>query len=350
MDTYSRILVRATNWIGDAVMSLPALAAVRRRYPAAHIAVLARPWVADLYRHEPFADEIIPYTPSRGLKRWQAAGRALRAKRFECAVLLQNAFDAAAVVRWAGIPRRIGYRRDGRGWLLTDAVPLPKPGSIPPHESYYYLELLRRIGWVDALPDAPKVRLEGADQAREAGRARFDAEGLGTLIGVSPGAAYGSAKRWLAESFIEASARLAAELRGTVALFGSAAESELCEFIRSELHRRGFHARSYAGATGLAEYIERAAACRVYLTNDSGAMHIASALGVPTVAVFGSTNPVTTGPASESAIVMREEVECSPCMLRECPFDHACMKAVTPQRVARAALDLLQREGSGHAV
>ena len=320
------IVIRATNWVGDAVMSLPAMAAVRSRFPDARIAVLARPWVADLYRLTAVADEVIEYPRDIG---WREAARQLKERKFECALLLQNAFEAALIARWAGIPRRIGYARDARGWLLTDAVRVPQKGSIPPHESYYYLELLRRVGWGEALPDEPLVRLEGVDAETE------------NVIGVSPGAAYGGAKRWMAESFIETAARLSAELKATVALFGSKDERALCEAIRQELERRGVSVRNDAGSTSLAEFIRRAAACRVFLTNDSGAMHIASALGVPTVAVFGATNPVTTGPTGANSVVVREDVECSPCLLRECPIDHRCMTRVTPERVFETALRIL---------
>src|ERR1051326_8117420 len=139
----SRILIRATNWVGDAVMSLPALRALRQRFPQAHIAILAKPWVADLYRREPFCDELIPYTAKTLADKW-AAARDLRSRSFDTAILLQNAFEAAALAYLAGIPERIGYARDGRGFLLTRAVPVPSAGEIARHERFYYLELLRR--------------------------------------------------------------------------------------------------------------------------------------------------------------------------------------------------------------
>jgi heptosyltransferase-2 len=156
---------------------------------------------------------------------------------------------------------------------------------------------------------------------------------------VSPGAAFGSAKRWLPERFAEAADRVARELGGTVAIFGSKDERELCASVAAAI---AAPARNFAGETSLAEFIDLAAACRVYLTNDSGAMHIASALGVPTVAVFGATNEVTTGPTGPLARVIREPVECSPCLQRECPIDHRCMTRVESARVAQAALDLLR--------
>jgi heptosyltransferase-2 len=347
-----KILVRATNWVGDAVMSLPALAALRAHFPSAHIAMLARPWVADLYRHEPFADEIIPYQPGsgwQGIQNRRAAARALQQQQFDCALLLQNAFDAAFITWLARIPRRIGYARDGRGLLLTDAIARPRRGALPPHESFYYLELLRQIGWLDALPAEALIRLEGRFQARAAGQQRWlDMGWTGPVIGVSPGAAYGNAKRWLPERFAEAAARIAVDAGARVALFGSGAEKQIAEDIRLDLERRGVEARNFAGATSLGEFIERAAACALVLTNDSGAMHIASALDVPTVTVFGATNHVTTGPTGPRARIVRHDVDCSPCMLRECPLDHRCMKAVSAAEVADVALELLQIRGSEH--
>ena len=343
-----RILVRATNWVGDAVMSLPALQALRKRYPEAHIAVLARPWVAGLYGREPFSDEIIPYTSPRGARdlagKWRVA-QDLRRRRFDAAVLLQNAFEAAMIVWLAGIPRRIGYNRDGRGGLLTDPIDVPKPGDTPRHERYYYLELLRRAGILDTVPEVEAIRLDGAPAAREQGIRRFRELGFaGDAIGVSPGAAYGPAKRWLPERFAEAAVRLARELGAGVAVFGSAGEKDLCEAVRSMVVGQGVRAENLGEKTSLEEFIELAAACCVYLTNDSGAMHIASALGVPTVAVFGATDHTGTGPAGPLARVVREPVDCSPCLLLECPIDHPCMTLVSAERVVREALEVMGRE------
>jgi len=299
---YKKILVRATNWLGDAVMSLPALRALRQRFPDSEIAILAKPWVADLYHRESFCDRMIPYTPRTLGQKW-AAGRALARENFDCAILLQNAFEAAAVAYLAGIPERIGYARDGRGLLLTRAVSVPSKGEIPRHERFYYLELLHRAGILDTLPENDRIRLDGAPQARAAGIARFDQLGMGeTVVGMSPGAAYGSAKRWLPEHFAEAAGKVAGELSASVAIFGSKEERELCDTIAAAIPGR---VHNFAGETTLAEYIDLAAACRVYLTNDSGGMHVASALGVPTVAIFGATDDVATGPTGPLARVVR---------------------------------------------
>jgi lipopolysaccharide heptosyltransferase II len=331
---FTKILVRATNWVGDAVMSIPALRALRDRFPQAEIAILARPWVADLYASQPFADRVIPYTAPRGTEGLAAKLRAARdlcRERFDCAILLQNAFEAAAIAALAGIPERIGYARDGRAWLLTRPIGVPHPGEIPRHECFYYLELLRRAGITETLPASGEIRLEAAAPPPGNGP-----------IGVSPGAAYGSAKRWLPENFAAAAIQLAHETKAPVAVFGTPDERALCQQVAESIARRGIEVHNYAGETALARFIELAAACRVFLTNDSGAMHIASAAGVPTVAIFGATDDLATGPTGPRARVIREPVDCSPCLLRECPIDHRCMTRVAPGRVVDAARELME--------
>jgi heptosyltransferase II len=343
---FSKILIRATNWVGDAVMSLPAIRAVHARFPEAEIVVLARPWVADLYARETAISRVIPYDAASGFHELSGklrVARALRREKFDCAILLQNAFEAAAIVRLAGIPRRIGYARDGRGMLLTDSIPVPRAGEVPRHERFYYIEMLRRAKLIEQMPPSDAIRLEGADAARASGGRRFAQLNItAPVVGVSPGAAYGTAKRWLPERFAEAAVQTARAQGGSVAFFGSAGERELCQTVAQMVAQAGVAGHNLAGATTLREFIELAAACRVFLTNDSGAMHIASALGVPTVAVFGATDDSTTGPTGALARVVREPVECSPCLLRECPIDHRCMTRVPAGRVAEVALDLLR--------
>ena len=334
---FSNILVRATNWVGDAVMSLPALRAIRERFPRARITVLALAWVADLYARERFADRVILYHRPR----WRMAAE-LRRERFDCAILLPNSFDAALTVWLVRIPERIGYSRDGRGMLLTRAIPVPEAGAIPRHQRFYYLEMLRRAGIVDQIPAAETILLEGAAEARAAGELRFQALGFTPpFVGISPGAAYGNAKRWLPERFAEAADALARPF-ASIAVFGSAGERPRCEEVARRLRHAGHVVHDFAGETTLGEFIEMAAAASVFLTNDSGAMHIASALGVPTVAIFGATDEVATGPSGPLTRVVREPVECAPCLLRECPIDHRCMTRVSAERVAQAALELLK--------
>jgi heptosyltransferase-2 len=343
---FSRILIRATNWVGDAVMSLPAIRALHQRFPGAPIGVLARPWVADLYARESAIHQVIPYSAASGFRDFPAklrTARALRAEEFDCVILFQNAFEAAALAWLARIPRRIGYARDGRAALLTDPVRVPKSGEIAPHQRFYYLELLRRAGLIDDLPQIDAIRLEGAESAALDGKCRLAERGLTLpVIGVSPGAAYGAAKRWLPERFAQTAIDVARSTSASVAVFGASAERGLCQTVADMIERGGVLALNVAGGTSLKVFIEMAAACRVFLTNDSGAMHIVSALGVPTVAVFGATDDSATGPTGPLARVVREPVECSPCLLRECPIDHRCMTRVAAGRVAAVAQELLR--------
>lgn len=329
-------------------MSIPALQQLRRTFPRARIAILARPWVAGIYGREPFCDELIPYEAPKGWhgfrEKWNSASE-LRKRHFDCAILLQNAFESAAIVRMAGIPVRIGYNREARGWLLTHSIPVPKPGEIPRHQRFYYLELLKRANLIAEYPNGSFIKLSGAAAAAQQGREHFRIIGLREpVIGVSPGAAYGGAKRWLPDRFAEAAVTVARERGASVAVFGSQVEAAVCETVRTTVENAGVTCINFAGKTALPRFIEMAAACEVYLTNDSGPMHIASALGVPTVAVFGATDDVATGPTGDRSRVVREPVECSPCLLRECPIDHRCMTRVTATRVSETALSLIAIE------
>lgn len=343
-----KLLVRAPNWVGDVIMSVPAMRAIRRSQLSAEITVLARPAVAELYAREDFAGKVLIYESAgrhAGIRGKLRLGGELREHRFDCALLLPNSFDSALLAWLARIPRRIGYARDGRRWLLTDPIPTPAPGSIPQHERYYYLELLRRAGFLERLPECDEIRLS-ADP--EAGRATFRSFGLRAerVIGVIPGAAFGSAKRWLPERFAAVASRLAAEWDADVAVFGTAPESELCQAVAAAIEAP---VANLAGRTSLSQFIDLAAACVAFLTNDSGAMHIAAAVGVPTIAVFGATDPEATGPVGSLARIVRTPVECSPCLLRECPIDHRCMTGVDTVMVESEARRLVPLSVHGHA-
>ena len=342
---FRRILIRATNWIGDAVMCIPALAEIRARFPEARITLLARPWVSGLYDNS-LVDDIIPYNLARGSKdipaKWRLA-KDLRKLNFDCAILLPNSFDAAAIVWAARIPTRIGYARDSRGLLLTDPITPPKPGEIPDHQRYYYLELLRRAGLIERVQEVDAIRLPGIPYLVKTGRELLRKLDLNEdWIGVSPGAAFGTAKRWLPERFAEAAAEIARKTGTGVAIFGSADERELCQQVKQLLDAAGIQNHNFAGETKLDEFIAIASTCTAFLTNDSGAMHIASALGIPCVTVFGATDHVATGPTGPFARIIREPFECAPCQLRECPIDHRCMKAVEASRVVKEAMELIQ--------
>jgi heptosyltransferase-2 len=339
-----RIVIRATNWLGDAVMSLPAMRAVRNSFPTSEISVLATPPVAQLYERESCADKVLIYNRER----WRIA-RILRKRRFDLGILFPNSFDSALLFRLAGVPQIVGYDRDMRRFFLTHPVPAPKPTGNR-HERFYYLDLLQGAGLVDAYHavDQP-IRLECSEEAAAAGRQTFADQGLTPpVIGVSPGAAFGSAKRWLPERFAESAAQLVSS-GGTIVLFGSPRDSDACLDVENDLAARSVKPVNLCGKTTLRQFIDLAAGSSIFLTNDSGAMHVASALGVPTVAIFGSTNPKTTGPAGPRNSIVQHKVECSPCYRRECPIDHPCMTGVTAEQVIATASDLIQLHRSALA-
>lgn len=339
-----KLLIRATNWVGDAIMALPALQAVRQRFPTAHIAILALPYVAQIYEGQGVADELIAHDRNgehAGFGGREKLAAMLRAKTFDTALLLQNAFDAAWIVWRAGIPERIGYRRDGRGLLLTKPIRVPRPGETPAHEKYYYLELLRRAGWLDSLPDVPEIRLRV--KAEDGERAEEKLRGIGARpnalrIAVGAGASYGSAKCWPPERFAQALNQLQRERDVEVILFGTPAEAAVSTAIQRGLERP---AVDLVGKTGIAELSALLSRCIAFLGNDSGAMHVAAAVGLPIVAVFGPTDPHGTAPVTPRCTIVQEKTYCSPCLLRRCPTDHRCMTAISPERVGTSLLQTL---------
>jgi heptosyltransferase-2 len=257
-------------------------------------------------------------------------------------VLFQNAFEAAALVWTARIPERIGFNRDARGFLLTKAIAVPRNEEIPAHQRFYYLELLKRAGLITGYADA-EVVLSGSAAAAVRGRGLLEQRGVSLpAIGVSPGAAYGMTKRWLPDRFAAAAVQLGREYAASVAVFGSRQESSLGREVAATVSEQGVNAISLAGLTSLGDFIDMAAACSIFLTNDSGSMHIASALGIPTVAVFGPTESNATGPAGHAYAIVQKSVPCAPCKHRECPIDHRCMTGVTVEEVVDTAKTLLR--------
>lgn len=339
-----KILVRATNWIGDAVMSLPALESLRSRFPEAEIVVLSKPWVSELYWRHPAVTRQIVYDPSaehRGARGFWRLVEQVRAEHFDAAILFQNAFHAAWVAWLARIPVRVGYDRDGRSGLLTEAVQSPPPAAYG-HQAYYYLELLFRAGLIEKPEPVKEIRV-GLERREETWAAKhLDALGLRGprfLVGLNPGASFGPAKRWLPERFADLADRLIGALHADVLIFGSREQRSLAETIASEMEHTPL---ILAGETTLRQFMALLARCRLVVTNDSGPMHLAAALGVPLVAIFGSTNERTTGPVSARARVVSQHVPCSPCGLRECPIDFRCMTGVSVAEVYRVALELVK--------
>ncbi len=339
-----KILVRGTNWVGDAVMSIPALEEIRARWPQAEIVIAARAWVADLYRGQGFADRLAVFdSGASGALGTERMARDLRREHFDCAVLLPNAFSAAWLAWRAGARERIGYARDARSALLTRAFSVPRPEETPAHETYYYLELVRRAGWIERLPAVEEIRLRIDASARESAEARLQQVGLRSdslRIALAPGAAYGSAKCWAPERFAGAADRLIADSGADVILFGAASERGITELIAARMRHRPVN---LAGQTPIGELPALFAACDLFIGNDSGAMHVAAAAGVPVVGVFGPTDPEGTAPVTPRRTLVQQKVSCSPCFLRHCPVDHRCMARIEVDAVCAAARGWLER-------
>jgi heptosyltransferase-2 len=340
-DPPASLLVRATNWLGDAVMTTPALAAVREGFPDARIVLLARPLVAELFRHHPDVDEVMVYElPGRhegALGRLRLGGE-LRRRRFDGALLLQNAFDAALIAFLGRIPERAGYPTDGRRILLTLPVPLT-PGILERHEVEYYLCLLDGLGIPRPVPAVLKLAV--TEKEREAMAERLASLGIdrgAPIVAINPGATYGSAKRWYPERFAAVADSLAEEWGARVVVVGSAAEAPLAGEIEAAA-RRGV--ANMAGKTTVREMMAFLSLSSFLVTNDSGPMHIGAALGVPLVAIFGPTDWRRTSPWTPLAKVVRVEIDCSPCMRRVCDRGHECMLGVTPEMVVDAVRQLL---------
>jgi heptosyltransferase-2 len=346
-----KILIRGVNWIGDAVLTIPAIHAVRKTFPDAHISLLVRPWVADIFKASPDIDEIILYEDRyKGITGKLRLAKALKAENFSIAILLQNAFDAALITWLAGIPERIGYDTDFRRLLLTKAVPLSKD-ILTRHQVYYYLNIINGTGAapVETMPHLSLTHEEREKAKRTLGS--FNATQR-PLIGINPGATYGSAKRWPPERFAELIIHIIDTLNGKVILFGSRSELDTSHEIINTIAARSSHISDYpshvlnmAGKTGLRELAALISECDTFVTNDSGPMHMASALFVPTVAIFGSTNRKTTGPFGQGHRIVSKNLPCAPCMKRECPEGHLkCMTEISADEVFDAVKDLLPSE------
>lgn len=342
-----KIMVRATNWVGDGVISLPALEALRNRFPESEIVLVAKPWVSELYMHHPAVNRQIVYDADgdhRGRAGMRKLIETIRAEEFDAAILFQNAFQAAWMAWRAKIPVRLGYARDARSLFLTNAIDVPARAAYG-HQAYYYLHLLFRAGVIEK-PEFPRptsqpwLTLLEAEKTWAAKQLRsLGLDGPRFLVGMNPGAYFGPAKRWLPERFAELADRLIGALHADVLIFGSPGERPLAETIA---HAMKHTPTIVAGETTLRQFMALLAQCRLVVNNDSGPMHLAAALGVPQVAIFGSTNERATGPLSSSARIVKHAVPCSPCGLRECPIDFRCMMGVTVENVHRAALELVK--------
>lgn len=331
--TVRRILVRATNWVGDAVMTLPALEAIRENFPGSSITVLGKLWMLPLLENHPAVDRVItlrkegPYLADF-VEMIRVIGK-IRRQRFDLAILFQNAFEAALLAYLGRAGFRLGYNTDGRGFLLSHRI-IRNDEVLKVHQVEYYLSILRAMDWEAGSRD-PSLYVD--KKYIEDARRMMDSNGIKQddfLMGLSPGAIFGEAKRWPPERFARIGDWAAERWGAKVVVMGSQKEMDICKVLTDSMNHRPVN---LCGRTSLSEAMGVISLCRFFVTNDSGLMHMAAALDVPTVAVFGSTDPVATGPRGRKTRIVKHDIECAPCLKPTCPTDFSCMMSIEPEEV-----------------
>jgi heptosyltransferase II len=340
-----KILVRGTNWIGDAVMSVPALRELRRSFPDDSITLHTRSWADGLFRDCEFIDDLVTFDPHK----WRAKdvydnSRFLSADRYDLAILLPNSFESALTTFLSKVPRRIGYNKDLRGLLLTDPIAVPE-WKERQHEIYYYLELIgavhKKVLGRDKIFVEPNITIEISDERKAAAirlltSHRVDPDKKLVILG--PGSTNSRAKRWPAERFAQLANRLVVEADAQVIIIGSENEKDVANEVVAGAKVK---ITDLSGKTGLGDAAAILSVADLLISNDMGLAHVAPAVGTPTLTIFGPTDPITTRPFSPLADIIREDVDCSPCMLRDCPIDHRCMTRIHPNEVFERAAEMM---------
>jgi len=327
-----KIIIRVPNWIGDSVLALPAIESVADSFPEAELWLSAAEWVKDLFPSEGAIAGVLPLSSANGLQSVRTAARKIKAQSFDIGILLTNSFGTALLFFLAGIPQRWGYASDGRALLLTRPVRCTER-DIPRHQVQYYLDLVTGLG-LKAGP--PALRLTVTEEEKD--RARLLLANLGVdlkrpLLFLSPGAGYGPAKRWPATRFAALASLFQERKDAAVIIIGSAAESDIAAAISSSLEKKPF---VLTGKTTLPQLMGLISLAHLFVSNDSGPMHLANALRVPVVGIFGPTDPAVTRPFEQPAAVVKKDVPCWPCSYRQCPYDHRCMMRIDPEEVYSA--------------
>ncbi len=351
MSSYSpnKILVRVPNWIGDAVMCLPALMDIRDCYVKANITILARPTIAEMLREQCGINDVLIFenqTNHRGIFGLLKLSHIIRKRAFDMAVLFQNAFEAAVLTSLSSIPTRIGYATDGRGWLLSQSIQRPLERSL--HQTQYYQQLVQAFTKNPVRERNPTLVVSEEDE--KACEARFPEVFVPSdmlLVGINPGSIYGSAKRWVPERFAEVGDQVVSHILKEhpecssvrCLLIGGKGEEDLGRKIADQM---GSQPIVLSGKTSIRELMCILRRCTFLLTNDTGPMHMAQALGVPVVAVFGSTDPEATCPSGGEQTLVRTKVRCSPCLLRACPIDHRCMTGISTDQVMSSVMKKIE--------
>lgn len=350
LTSIDRVVVRGTNWVGDAVMTVPALRAVRQLFPYSKITLATRAWARGLFADVDFIDDLLVHEGS-GLKSVVHQVRQWRAYNFDLAVLFPNSLESALVASLSRVPLRIGYATDGRQRLLTHPLNLPEWRSER-HEVFYYLNIVERLRRVANHPKSefssvPDASLSVSEERKLAAIAMLRSRGVEfgesnaesrPVVAICPGSINSRAKRWPTDHFAKVADLFVKNMDAQICLIGSDAELEICREVRDQMQHPSI---MLAGETDLAELVATLSVVNLLVTNDTGPAHIASALGRPTLVIFGPTNPLTTRPFSEAGQIIREPPECAPCMLRDCPIDHRCMTAISPEDVFHRAQRML---------
>ena len=340
-----KILVRGTNWIGDAVMSVPALRRLRRSFPEAEITLLTRDWAEGIFREADFLDRIITVGSGRSPVRSvieQAA--AARKYNFDVAVILPNSFESALASRLSRVRRVFGYATDGRRMLLSDSLDVPS-WKASRHEIFYYLNLVEAVenafGRSQAAETGSETLLPVSEKRQLAARKILKENGVDLsrpIVALAAGSKNSRAKRWGVLKYAELADRLLRERTVNVVLVGAPEEQIVSAEVRASAQEQLI---DITGKTNLADAAAVLSVSDLLISNDMGLAHLAPAGGTPAIVIFGPTNEVTTGPFDERSAVMRVEVECSPCMLRDCPIDHRCMTRISVDSVLDKAKELL---------
>ena len=340
-----RVVVRGTNWVGDSVMTVPALRALRRVLPEAKITLVVRPSAEGIFSGVSFIDDLVIYD-RRGVGSVIPQIRKWRQRRFDLAVLFQNAFEAALIPFFAGVPLRLGYATESRQALLTHPLPLPEWRSSR-HEVFYYLYLVTALeqllfGTSEICEQEPDASLEISDSRKAEAEDLLRVYGVregAPVVALCPGSINSRAKRWPAESYAALADRLIDSQRQVV-LIGSPDEADVSREVTSRMKQQPV---VLTGKTSLDQITAVLSLVDLVVTNDTGPAHIAAALGRPTLVIFGPTNPLTTRPFAPEAEILRHPPDCAPCMLRDCPIDHRCMTAITVEEVFEHSHTLLKR-------
>ncbi|MFC1885520.1 lipopolysaccharide heptosyltransferase II [Thermodesulfobacteriota bacterium] len=343
-DRIKRILIRSANWVGDAIMTTPALWSIRQHFQDAEISILAKPWVAPVFYKNPHVDRILSYDAAGRHGGWLGIPRLcrdLRKFRFDLAILFQNAFEAALLAAGAGVPNRVGYTTDGRSLLLTHRVHRGRSYKQQ-HQIDYYQEILKGIGLICDNRKPTLVLDEKERQSAAEILHRHHILETDSVLGINPGAAYGTAKRWPQERYAGLCDKLRKAHETKIVIFGGPGEEALGERIAGTI---AGGCVNLCGKTSLREAMALIERCRLFITNDSGLMHVAAALDRPLIAIFGSTDHITTGPYGSNSRIVRTSMPCSPCLKPECPEDHQCMKQISIDMVYVAAQEFLGDAG-----